>query len=126
MSKIQLTDSVFDVLKKVSEGNPGALNVCMRLIREGEYIDPDNIMGGIGIVLSLDGMEIYGSRIWMLYKDVCKEDLVDMVAELRSRQLGFVSDNDINIAIDNYGKGIDVAECYKKVKSKLPKFADHN
>jgi len=125
MSKINLQDSLKEVLFKVSEGNPGALRVCMEIVKEGKQIDPDNIMGGIGVLLSLDDMEIYSSRIWMFYKDVCKESIVGMLAVLRARQLGFISDTIINHAIDNYGQGIDVKDCYRQVKKKLPHFANN-
>ena len=125
MSRIVLQDSMRDILLKVGEGNPGALRVCMDIVKEGKQIDPDNIVGGIGVLLSLDDMGIYGSRIWMFFKDVCGENLVGMLSVLRARQLGFISDTTINFAIDNYGKGIDVKDCYKKVKERLPKFANN-
>lgn len=122
MSKIKLTDTLADVVMKMSEGVPGALRVCMDIIRQAELIDPDGAMKGLGTLLSLDDMKISGSRIWMLYKDVCQENLVDMLAVLRARQLGYISDREINHAIDNRGQGIDVKNCYKQVKERLPNF----
>lgn len=46
-TKLQLSDSVHDILYKMSEGNPGALTVCLKILKEGETIDPD-ALGGIG------------------------------------------------------------------------------
>jgi len=43
-----------------------------------ESIDPDSNFGGLGPLLLLDTLSIYGPRIWQLYKDVCarSEDIV--------------------------------------------------
>ncbi len=120
--RIQLNDSMLDVVSKMSEGNPGALTVCMELLRETENIDKDSALGGLGTILSLDSFNIYVSRIWMLYKDVCKQDIVKTIAVLRACQLGILTRTSLNYAIDNYGRGIDVESLYKQVKAKLPNF----
>ena len=122
MDKIILTDTPKDVIIKMSEGVPGALRICMEILQRGQLIDPDGALGGLGILLSLDTLKIYGSRIWMLYKDVCKENLIDMLAVLRANQLGYISTIQLNRAIDNRGIGIDIKDCYKKVKIRLPNF----
>jgi len=122
MSKIIFTDTPKTAIIKISEGVPGALRICMEILQRGESIDPDGALGGLGILLSLDTLKIYGSRIWMLYKDVCKENLVDMLAVLRANQLGYISVTQINRAIENRGIGIDIKDCYKKVKIRLPNF----
>lgn len=122
MSRVQLSDDVRSILFKMSEGNPGALTVMLQLLKKGEQIDPDSFMGGLGIILSLDTHEIYGSRIWMLYKDVCKEDIVSMVAVLRAVQLGYVSDASMKHAIYDHGAGLDIPGTITKVKTRLPKF----
>ena len=88
MSRIKLTDTMVDVVTTMSEGNPGALNVCMQLIRDSERIDPDAAMGGLGWMLSLDTHEIYGSHIWLFYKDICGESIQNMIAVMRADQLG--------------------------------------
>lgn len=121
-AKIQLTDSVHEVIFKMSEVNPGALNVCLQMLEKGEQIDPDNAMGGLGTILSLDTLGLYGPKIWMLYKDVCKCDLPTMLAVLRGWQLGFVSDAQICHAVDNYGEGINLADICAKVVERLPRF----
>ena len=45
MKRITLSDNVVSAITKMVEGNMGAMNVCMSLIKEGEQIDPQNIMG---------------------------------------------------------------------------------
>ncbi len=48
--RITLTDTPIDIMKKLSEGNPGALSVLMQLLKDDGKIDPQDIMGGIGVV----------------------------------------------------------------------------
>ena len=122
-TKISLDDTAQDMVIKLSEGNPGALTVCMEILQRGGSIDPDGFGGGgAGLLLLFDSMSLYGSRIWMLYKDVCGEDLVKTVAMLRAWQLGLVSEDNLKHAIDNYGNGIDKDDLFKQVKDRLPNF----
>jgi len=120
--RIEMTDTVTDAIIKLVEGNPGAVKVCTEMIKYGESIDPDSAWGGIGNLLSLDTHRIYGSRIWMLYKDVCGEDLTKTVGILRALQLGFLKEDVLQHAISNYGEGIDVDLLVSKVKKILPRF----
>jgi hypothetical protein len=92
------------------------------MLRQGAEIDPDDFAGGLGNLLSMDTLGLYGSRIWMLFKDVCKEDLRVTCALLRAWQLGFLSDMKLKTAIDNYGEGIDVAWLVAQVEKRLPRF----
>ena len=64
--KIKLGDSLLDVMMKMSEKNPGALRVLMEII-QSKY--------GLQRVLDLDDMGIYGSQIWVGYKDHCGSNL---------------------------------------------------
>jgi hypothetical protein len=121
-TKIELTDSIQDVLFKMSEGNPGALTVCLGILEHGEKIDPDNAMGGLGIILSLDTLGLYGSKIWMLFRDVCESDLAQMLAMLRGWQLGMLSETQVRHAVENHGDGINVADICQKVTERLPRF----
>jgi hypothetical protein len=121
-TKIEMTDSLEDMMFKMSEGNPGALNVCLQMLQDGEQIDPDSAMGGLGAILSLDTLRLYGSKIWMLYKDVCEQDLSKMLAVLRGCQLGYVSGEQVRHAADNYSEGINVDEICAKVCEHLPAF----
>lgn len=108
MPRIELNDNLMDIFLKMSEGNPGAVTVLMELYKEVPTIDPKNILGGIGAILDLDTLGVYGSRIWMLYKDVCGQDIAKTNWMLRAWQLGVISENDLNHRIDNYGRdGID-------------------
>jgi len=121
-SKIELTDSIQDVLFKMSEGNPGALTVCLGILEHGDKIDPDNAMGGLGVILSLDTLQLYGAKIWMLFKDVCGKDLPQMLGVLRGHQLGYVTDAQVHHAVENYGDGINIPDICAKVVERLPRF----
>lgn len=122
MTKLDLMDTTKDVAWKMSGGNPGALRVVMELMTEEADIDPDSALGALGSILSLDQMGIYGSEIWMLYKDVCGCDITKTIAVLRAHQLGFVSEGDIKHGINNWGEGLDVDDLLEQVKERLPDF----
>ena len=121
MSRINLCMQINDVLWAMSEGNPGAIYVIMEGYRHGEYIDPDNVWRQWAFLLHLDEFQIYGSRIWMLYKDVCKENLAHTIGAVRSVQLGITSLDDLNSAINGNSK-IDLEDALNRVCKELPEF----
>jgi len=110
------------MIMKLSDGNPGALTVCMNAFQNSSTIDPIGALGGLAPMLAMDTVGIYGPRIWMLYKDVCGERLPYFLAMLRGWQLGLLSEAALNTAIDNYGKGIDVDGIAAKVCERIPEF----
>jgi hypothetical protein len=120
--RIGANDTLKDTLIKLAEGNPGAINVMMQIVNKAAIIDPDSALGPFGCLLNLDSFGIYGSRIWMLYKDVCDEDITKTIALLRAVQLGILSRLDIQRAIDNRGNDIDVDTIIELVKIGLPNF----
>lgn len=127
--KIKLTDSTTDVVTKMSEGNIGAMNVIMKIL-VNETIDPDNIMGGIAVILSLDSYGIYGTAIYVLHNDICDCDLAKTLAVLRATQMGMLDHNVLKAACyRQYYSGknlIPVEELYAKVKQRLPAFNSLN
>jgi len=122
--RIQLEDTPISAMIKMVEGNPGAIRVCAELFEQSSKIDPDAALEGMVPIFTLDTHGIYGSRIWMLYKDVCKGNLTKVIAVLRAVQLGLISERTLLHAIDNYGEGLDINDAHRRVKEKLPKFAD--
>jgi hypothetical protein len=124
---IKIEDSIQEIIKKMSEMssggyNPGATTVLINIIEQGNFIDHDSWAGGLNAILLMDSWDIRGEKIWMLYKDVCKQDLVKMLAVLKACQLGFTNIGQLNTAIMNRGQGLDVDECLTKVQEKLPNF----
>ncbi len=120
--RIKLEDSMEDAIWKMSKGNPGAMTVCLNLLKEGASIDPENAFAGLGLIMFMDSFGIHEHRIWMLYKDVCGECLPTTVAMLRACQLGIIQEGILHRAIDNYGEGLDIPQVIEQVKKKLPKF----
>ena len=119
---LDLNDDAMSMTFKMSGGNPGAATVCMKLLEDGGRIDPDAALEGYAKIFELDTLGIYASRIWMLYKDVCSEDVVKMCAVLRAYQLGLITEYNVDHAIDNRGAGIDVDALLAQVKGRLPAF----
>lgn len=66
--RITLYDNTMEIVTKMSDGNPGAINFIMSTIME------DN-MNLIEVILPLDTLGIYGSKIYMLWNDACYRDL---------------------------------------------------
>jgi hypothetical protein len=121
MARIKLEMHINDALFAMSDGNPGAITVLMDSVTKNSEIDPMNALGPWGLVLNLDEFEIYGHRIWGLYKNLCGEDLPRTTAVVRATQLGIISRETLNQAID--GKTtIDIKEITDKVRDELPDF----
>ncbi len=123
--KIKLTDSMPDIIYKMSECNPGAMSALMDMLTPND-IDPDNIMGGLGAILLLDSYGIYGTNIYILYSDICNKNLVNTLAVLRACQLGLFSSTVLKDACsrqDYSGASmVPVDELYLQVKTRLPNF----
>lgn len=119
--RLQLEDTPMDMLQKMCGGNPGALTVLLEIIKNGESIDPD-ISSSILYLLYLDTYKIYDEKIWMLYKDVCGENITKTMALLRAVQFGYLSEKDLHHAINNYGEGVDPEIYLKRVKVALSNF----
>lgn len=124
--RISFDMSIQDMLFAMSDGNPGALTVLMNLVSNEASIDPDCALVGIGSILGLDSCGIYGSRIWCLFKDVAGQDLRKTIGLLRAVQLGFLSNEDLDVAIDNYGRGVEVDKIISMVEDRLPNFMRGN
>ena len=120
MSKIKLEDTTHEIIFKMSEGNPGAVRVLCEILQNPQ-IDPDGFMGPTGVILSLDILELYGSNIWILYKDVCGESVVKFIAVTRAYQLGFATEKAIHQAL-NDPEILDVDSLCAQVEERLPNF----
>lgn len=111
MAKIQLSDSTAEVVVKMAEGKPGAVRAIMEMMKEGAAIDPRCFMGGLGAVLLLDTLEIYGTEIYILWNDQCNRDVRELLMLLRANQLGFVSASEIKaVAADQIGEVVFTQE----------------
>lgn len=95
LNPLDLRQTVIDMCA----GNPGAINVLMQIIQTSDSVDPDNVLGPLGPLSVLDELNVYGTEIWVLYKDVCGESLTTTLAVLRGYQLGLLSDKDIRAGL---------------------------
>jgi len=125
MSKERLKDinmSMIQVIQTMAGGNPGAIITITKIIKEAGQIDPDDVFGGFGTVLSMDTFGIHDHKIWTLYKYVCNENIIKTIGMIRACQLGLISEKILHHAIDNRSEGLDVEETMIKVKEILPNF----
>jgi hypothetical protein len=82
--KIGISDTFKDVIVKMADGNPGALRLCMDLMKDA--------LGPI-YLLHLDDMDIRGCAIWIGYKDYCKQDLErfkNLITERNPDMISFI------------------------------------
>lgn len=91
MGLLKMTDTGMDVVKKLSQGNPGALSVLCQAINE----DPDL---GFLHLMKLDDMGVYGPLIWLLYKDTFGCNLKAFYFALTRNRLGKVIDRKIQLS----------------------------
>lgn len=126
MSKIIMTDSIQNIIVKMSEGNPGATVALMELYTKSDKIDPDAAIGSFAALLSLDSFEIYGTDIYVLWNDICNRNTVDTVAVIRATQLGLLDQSILKRACGQQDRSgcdmIPVKELYLKVIERLPEF----
>lgn len=127
MTKIDLLDTAGEAIVKLARGNPGAVTALIELQTKTGQIDKESVYDRSHLskhwgILTLDELEIYGPRIWMLYSDVCKKNIRHMVGLLRAFTLELIDAPTLNHAIDNYGEGLDITYIMAKLKKKLPTF----
>lgn len=97
MTKFNGTESTMEMLVAMAEGNPGAATVLAQTINHKWK----NNIPGLLVVLHLDDLEIYGSDIWVLYKNCCGEDLDKMGDVIHASVTGKLSAADIKLHIEN-------------------------
>ena len=88
MGKIKEDMSVKDVIITMSEGNPGALTCMMQMLQ----LDPMALQD----ILYFDSMEIYGPKIYMLWNDCCKRDMIKFKDTIKYLRSGSVSKDEIH------------------------------
>lgn len=120
-----MNDSTMSALAKMAEGNMGAMEALIAIL-ENKNIDPENVMNGIGPILLLDTIGIYGSDIYVLHSDICRKELSKTLAVLRACQLGMFSSTILKEACsrqDYSGRElVPVEELYLQVREKLVSF----
>lgn len=80
---IQLTDDPMSSIVSLSEGNPGAISVLVKLLEAGPL--------GFMDILHLDDMGMKGPQIWVAWKDHCKQDIEAFRKAIRARDPDMVA-----------------------------------
>ncbi len=71
--------TVKDAIVKMCDGNPGALNVLVQLVKRDEF--------GFIDLFHLDDVEIYGPNIWICYKEICGQDIDALSAAIHDHTI---------------------------------------
>lgn len=93
MSKLSPTDTLQDVMVKLCEGNPGALDCLMRMYQNQNWKVPN--MNGFTYIMMFDQMGLYGSRLYQLWNDCCDRDLDQIETVLYNILIGTLSSHDV-------------------------------
>lgn len=131
MSRIGLEDTARSAIIKMADGNPRALSAMFAMLENGQRIDPQGIMGGLGAILLLDTLGIYGTGICVLFNDQCNRDVRKLFVLLRAYQLGFLLDSLLqSIAACQTGENLlsdeEMQKLDEKVCKRLKKFEKPN
>ena len=122
MGKIGCDDNLLDSIVKMSEGNPGAVTVLAELVKRTPEIDPQAGLGGLHYVLMMDDWGLYGSQIWMVFKDVCGQSIEGVIALFRAHQSGILSEKELQQIIDK-DELYDFIPIIAAIQKELPTFA---
>ena len=76
-----LNMSTQDIVMALAEGNPGAINVLMQIMTLSMTERSQDILASL---LTIDREELYGSKLWVLYKDQCGEDIEATIQALKA------------------------------------------
>lgn len=107
--KIELNDSVIDVVIKMSEGVPGACVAIGKLLESGN--------NGCMYLLELDDMNIRGSQIWQAYKNYCNEDIEKFTEAIRNRDKEMIDFVNRELASVGEEKAVESGASFDRVKT---------
>jgi hypothetical protein len=110
----------------MADGNPGAIMTILDMFKAADAVDPDNPMGGLGVLLNLDSCGIYGTDINTLYSDICAKIPGRAIMLVRAVQMGILPKALLQDACsrqDYSGAALlDMDNIYMELKAKLPRF----
>jgi hypothetical protein len=100
MARLNIDMSAKEMIMAMCDGNPGCIRVLADLFRLTPEIDRASALEGFGPITMLDEFGIYGSQVWVLYKDMCNEKYWKVIGLIRAVQCGFTSKEKLKDAID--------------------------
>ena len=106
-------------MKELVGSNPGSLVLLCSIKKE---YDAKGCSDGCfeKVLSTLKKNQIHGHKIWILFKEVCKENKDKFFTIINAINLGFVTLNQVSFAIDNHGEGIDFSAVEQTVLPVLP------
>jgi len=110
MSRLTLSDTTSSAITKMSEGNPGTITALSEIFKHTSRIDPQLRIGAMGVLLSLDTYEIYGTEIYILYNDKCDRDIRRFLMLLRTVQLGLFNRTKLKTMAEDQARQINLTE----------------
>ena len=122
MNRVTLDMTPIDAIMELADGNPGAITVLAQGFNTCPRIDPDSALGGFGLILWLDDNEIYSSDIWVLYKDICDQSMLNLFTVMRSVNLGLLPISEVKATMRQTYNTIDIPALLSRVQAQLPDF----
>ena len=112
MARLNLNDSVMDAIINFSGGNPGALNTLMELqkARENSFVID---------LMTLDNMELYESKLYMLWNDCCNRDISKVIRILELYRINKITQKDIDARVKNVGYGKDFSDLINNEREEI-------
>ena len=107
-TRINPDGPLFPALTALAENNGGAVAVLHQAAITAAGLNPENPQAAWGPLLLLDQLGIYGDRVWNLHKDVCGHDTATFIGVLQATELGIISREVLEAAIDHQGTGLNV------------------
>lgn len=102
MSRLEIFETTAQNFINFAGGNPGALTLLLELQKA--------VQDKIALYLiTLDRMELYEDKLYMLWNDCCKRDISKVIKVLDYYEKGIINQIDIDERIKNvgYGKNFD-------------------
>ena len=87
--RVQATMTFDEVISAMSEGNPGAIECIALMFLDDPY-------GTMLDLLLLDSLEIYGSKLYMIWNDCCDRNVKKMKKTLEAFRKGQFSKEEIH------------------------------
>lgn len=80
--------TVVEAVLAMSDGNPGAAVVMTQLVKYSTDKQEKGPWPSLSYLLDLDEAGLYGSDVWVAFKDLCGQDIAALARELDSDRHG--------------------------------------
>lgn len=119
--KIEITDSVSDIVAKLSEGSSEAAEILNMVVEQSPNIDPSAVYREYTPLINCDAIRLYGKHIVGLFNAVDRR--VDyFLAVLRASQLKILSKTKIKQAIYGNIQPLNIQHTLHLLTERVPDF----